>query len=66
MPSHAVPCRAAEDHVWKASCALGPAAKSVIKGAAAQGMTALKSNLEELAQMAANRLKAASFPVTRH
>jgi transposase len=37
----------------KAFCALGPVAESFIKGAAAQGMTSLKSDLEELAQMEA-------------
>jgi hypothetical protein len=37
----------------KAFCALGPAAESFIKGAAARGMTSLKGDLEELAQMEA-------------
>jgi hypothetical protein len=35
----------------KAFCALGPVAESFIKGAAAHGMTSLKGDLEELAQM---------------
>jgi len=37
----------------KAFCALGPVAESFIKGAAARGMTSLKGDLEELAQMEA-------------
>lgn len=37
----------------KAFCALGPAAESFIKGAAARGMTSLKGDLEELAQLQA-------------
>ncbi len=37
----------------KAFCALGPVAESFIKGAAAQGITSLKGDLEELAQMEA-------------
>jgi hypothetical protein len=37
----------------KAFCALGPVAESFIKGAAARGMTALKGDLEELAEMEA-------------
>jgi len=37
----------------KAFCALGPVAESFIKGAAASGMTSLKADLEELAQMEA-------------
>ena len=50
MPTRAVrPKTAAE----KAFCALGPAAKSFIKGAAARGMTSLKGDLDELAQMEA-------------
>ena len=37
----------------KAFCALGPAAECFIKGAAARGITSLKGDLEELAQMEA-------------
>jgi transposase len=37
----------------KAFCALGPAAESFIKGAAARGITSLKGDLDELAQMEA-------------
>jgi len=37
----------------KAFCALGPAAEAFIKEAAAHGMTSLKGDLEELAQMEA-------------
>jgi hypothetical protein len=37
----------------KAFCALGPPAESFIKEAAARGMTSLKGDLEELAQMEA-------------
>ena len=37
----------------KAFCALGPVAESFIKGAAAHGITSLKGDLEELAQMEA-------------
>jgi hypothetical protein len=37
----------------KAFCALGPVAESFIKGAAAHGMTSLKGDLDELAQMEA-------------
>jgi hypothetical protein len=37
----------------KAFCALGPVAESFIKGAAAHGITSLKSDLDELAQMEA-------------
>jgi transposase len=37
----------------KAFCALGPVAESFIKGAAARGMTSLKGDLDELAQMQA-------------
>jgi transposase len=37
----------------KAFCALGPAAESFIKGAAAQGITSLKGDLGELAQLEA-------------
>jgi transposase len=50
MPARAVrPKTTAE----KAFCALGPAAESFIKEAAAHGMTSLKGDLEELAQMEA-------------
>jgi hypothetical protein len=50
MPARAVrPKTAAE----KAFCALGPVAEAFIKGAAARGMTSLKGDLEELAQMQA-------------
>jgi len=50
MPTRAVrPKTAAE----KAFCALGPAAESFIKGAAARGITSLKGDLEELSQMEA-------------
>ena len=50
MPTRAVrPKTAAE----KAFCALGPAAESFIKGAAARGITSLKGDLDELAQMEA-------------
>ena len=37
----------------KAFCALGPAAESFIKGAAAHGITSLKGDLDELAQLEA-------------
>jgi transposase len=37
----------------KAFCALGPAAESFIKGAAARGITSLKGDLDELAQLEA-------------
>ena len=37
----------------KAFCALGPVAESFIKGAAAAGMTSLKGDLDELAQLEA-------------
>jgi hypothetical protein len=37
----------------KAFCALGPVAESFIKGAAAHGITSLKGDLDELAQMEA-------------
>jgi transposase len=37
----------------KAFCALGPAAESFLKGAAARGMASLKGDLDELAQMEA-------------
>ncbi len=50
MPTRAVrPKTGAE----KAFCALGPAAESFIKGAAARGITSLKGDLEELAHMEA-------------
>jgi hypothetical protein len=50
MPTRSVrPKTAAE----KAFCALGPAAEAFIKEAAAHGMTSLKGDLEELAQMQA-------------
>jgi Mu transposase-like protein len=50
MPARAVrPKTAAE----KAFCALGPTAESFIKGAAAQGITSLKGDLDELAQLEA-------------
>ena len=50
MPTRAVrPKTSAE----KAFCALGPAAESFIKGAAAHGITSLKGDLDELAQMEA-------------
>jgi hypothetical protein len=50
MPTRAVrPKTEAE----KAFCALGPVAESFIKGAAARGMTALRADLEELAEMEA-------------
>jgi hypothetical protein len=48
MPTRAVrPKTQAE----KAFCALGPIAEAFIKGAAARGITSLKGDLEELAQM---------------
>ena len=50
MPTRAVrPKTAAE----KAFCALGPAAESFIKGAAANGITSLKGDLDELSEMEA-------------
>jgi hypothetical protein len=55
MPTRAVrPKTSAE----KAFCALGPAAESFIKGAAAHGITSLKGDLEELAQLEAAHGKA--------
>jgi transposase len=55
MPTRAVrPKTSAE----KAFCALGPAAESFIKGAAAHGITSLKGDLDELAQMEAAHGKA--------
>ncbi len=50
LPTRAVrPKTAAE----KAFCALGPAAEAFIKGAAANGITSLKGDLDELAQLEA-------------
>jgi hypothetical protein len=50
LPARAVrPKTSAE----KAFCALGPAAESFIKGAAAAGITSLKGDLDELAQLEA-------------
>ncbi len=50
MPTRAVRPKTPSE---KAFCALGPAAESFIKGAAARGMTSLKGDLDELAQMEA-------------
>jgi hypothetical protein len=50
MPTRAVRPKTASE---KAFCALGPAAESFIKGAAARGITSLKGDLEELAQLEA-------------
>jgi transposase len=50
MPTRAVRPKTATE---KAFCALGPVAESFIKGAAARGITSLKGDLEELAQMQA-------------
>ena len=50
MPTRAVRPKTSSE---KAFCALGPAAESFIKGAAARGMTSLKGDLAELAQMEA-------------
>jgi hypothetical protein len=50
MPTRAVRPKTATE---KAFCALGPVAEAFIKGAAARGMTSLKGDLEELAQMQA-------------
>ncbi len=50
MPTRAVRPKTTSE---KAFCALGPVAESFIKGAAARGMTSLKGDLEELAQMEA-------------
>ena len=50
MPTRAVRPKTSSE---KAFCALGPAAESFIKGAAARGITSLKGDLEELAQMGA-------------
>ena len=50
MPTRAVRPKTATE---KAFCSLGAVAESFIKGAAARGMTSLKGDLEELAQMQA-------------
>jgi transposase len=50
MPARPVRPKTASE---KAFCALGPVAESFIKGAAARGMTSLKGDLEELAQLQA-------------
>jgi hypothetical protein len=50
MPTRAVRPKTPSE---KAFCALGPAAEAFIKGAAARGITSLKGDLEELAQMEA-------------
>jgi transposase len=50
MPTRAVRPQTANE---KAFCALGAVAESFIKGAAARGITSLKRDLEELAQMQA-------------
>jgi transposase len=50
MPTRAVRPKTATE---KAFCALGPVAESFIKGAAARGITSLKGDLEELAQLQA-------------
>jgi hypothetical protein len=50
MPTRAVRPKTQSE---RAFCALGPAAEAFIKGAAAQGMTSLKGDLDELAQMEA-------------
>ena len=50
MPTRAVRPKTSSE---KAFCALGPAAEAFIKGAAARGITSLKGDLEELAQMEA-------------
>jgi transposase len=50
MPTRAVRPKTATE---KAFCALGPVAEAFIKGAAARGMTSLKGDLDELAQMQA-------------
>ena len=50
MPTRAVRPKTATE---KAFCALGPVAEAFIKGAAARGMTSLKGDLEELAQLQA-------------
>jgi transposase len=50
MPTRAVRPKTTSE---KAFCALGPAAEAFIKGAAARGITSLKGDLAELAQMEA-------------
>jgi hypothetical protein len=50
MPARAVRPKTASE---RAFCALGPVAESFIKGAAARGMTSLKGDLDELAQLEA-------------
>jgi hypothetical protein len=50
LPTRAVRPKTSSE---KAFCALGPVAETFIKGAAAHGMTSLKGDLEELAQMEA-------------
>jgi transposase len=50
MPTRPVRPKTATE---KAFCALGPVAESFIKGAAARGITSLKGDLDELAQMQA-------------
>jgi transposase len=50
VPTRAVRPKTASE---KAFCALGPAAESFIKGAAARGITSLKGDLDELADMEA-------------
>jgi transposase len=50
LPSRPVRPKTATE---KAFCSLGPVAESFIKGAAARGMTSLKGDLEELAQLQA-------------
>jgi hypothetical protein len=50
LPSRPVRPKTATE---KAFCSLGPVAEAFIKGAAARGMTSLKGDLEELAQMQA-------------
>jgi hypothetical protein len=50
MPTRAVRPKTASE---KAFCALGPAAEAFIKGAAANGITSLKGDLDELAQLEA-------------
>ena len=50
MPTRAVRPKTASE---KAFCALGPAAESFIKEAAARGITSLKGDLDELAQLEA-------------
>ncbi len=50
LPTRAVRPKTSAEKVF---CALGPAAESFIKGAAARGITSLKGDLDELAQMEA-------------